>query len=115
MRKLQKAQAARSRRKFLKATETYHSLRDVTEDDWASDLFPVPNIVVDQIWDAPNDTGIILVCNRNIKSGEDSIKRAIKTFGGREGLQLQKKVEREAAIMCHSRFSREGWECHPKQ
>lgn len=100
--KCKRAQATRFIRDKLKKEESYEAFCTATEDDWNSEVFTMPSIGKGQIWDAPKDSGIILVCNNNIESRENNIRRAIEKFGGRDGLISQKKREGDVAMMCHS-------------
>lgn len=100
--KCKRAQATRLIRDKLKKEESYEGFCTATEDDWNSEVFTMPSIGKGQIWDAPKDSGIILVCSNNIESREINIRRAIEKFGGRDGLISQKKREGDVAMMCHS-------------
>lgn len=100
--KCERAQVAKLRRDQLKKEESYDSFCAATEDDWNSEVFATPSTGKGQIWDAPNDSGIVLLCNNNIESRENNIRRAIEKFGGREGLRSQYKKEGDVAMMCHS-------------
>lgn len=98
-------QAEHSRRKIPKMIGTYDSFSDTTEEDWASEVFPAPNIGVGPIWTAPNDYGIILFYKRNKELGEDRVRRAIEKFSGREGLQSQNKLGGDVYKMDNTRWS----------
>ncbi|XP_074036343.1 uncharacterized protein [Leptinotarsa decemlineata] len=90
------------RRGLLKKEETFRSFSTVTEAEWQEELLGNPKTERKPIWNAPKDTGIILTYDKNINSNDKVISRAIKSFGGKDGLIGQNKTEGEVAMMCHS-------------
>lgn len=94
-------QKVKTRRQELRKNQTIEVFRTIKEEEWTSEIFQVPQVSEQYIWDSSIDYDIVLPCNADIQSVHRGTNQAIDKFGARPHLKQQNKKPGELAVMSH--------------